>query len=77
MNLWNSPRSGRKHKAWGASPRINIEKLILSPRGGRQRCRPLRGLDMVHLWRILGLAPQALFCRLLRRLLTTAAPRAT
>src|SRR6185369_3523906 len=39
-----SPRSGRKHKAWGASPRIEAIKTRLSARSARQRCRPLRGL---------------------------------
>src|SRR5215212_10700996 len=68
-----SPRSGRKHKAWGASPRIEIEIERLSPRSGRQRvmvlgCRPLRGLKLFGLPLILGLAPQALCFRPLRGL---------
>ena len=54
------------------APRSRLEKR-LSPRSGRQRkastrCRPLRGLEHICWFVILGLAPQALCCRLLRRL---------
>src|SRR5690349_6601025 len=31
-----SPRSGRQHTAWGASPRFTITPRLLSPRSGRQ-----------------------------------------
>jgi len=68
-----SSRSERQHKAWGASPRIAINKKQTSPRSGRQRmmrkrCRPLRGLCRYWGFAILGLAPQALCCRSLREL---------
>jgi hypothetical protein len=33
----DSLRSRRKHKAWGASPRIMIANTLLSPRSGRKR----------------------------------------
>ena len=69
---YEEPRSGRKHKAWGASPRIKIKKAIepakratafrmdaLSPASRAQSC---------FLIQILGLAPQALCCRPLRGL---------
>ena len=32
----SSPRSGRQHKAWGASPRITRNKKAPSPRSGRK-----------------------------------------
>src|SRR5215510_13314097 len=38
-----SPRSGRKHKAWGASPR-NIKHKNDGARETGGSCRPLRGL---------------------------------
>src|SRR5215213_3654161 len=45
-----SPRSGRQHKAWGASPRIMIHPTMIQPakRAAAHvtgRCRPLRGLQ--------------------------------
>jgi hypothetical protein len=40
---WNL-RSRWQNKAWGASPRIKMQEIGSSPRSGRQRCRPLRGL---------------------------------
>ena len=56
------------------APGSRLEKR-LSPRSGRQRkastrCRPLRGLEHICWFVILGLAPQALCCHLLRRLKT-------
>src|SRR5262245_39968236 len=67
LHSFNSPRSGRKHKAWGASPRINIEIESESAKRptaqGIRRCRPLRGLVPFIYNPILGLAPQALCLR--------------
>jgi len=60
-----SPRSGRKRKAWGASPRIRKAKIFGAREAGdslkSSRCRPLARA-------ILGLAPQALRFRPLRGL---------
>ena len=42
-HLFLSLRSRRKHKAWGASPRIFMQQ-VSSPRSGRQRWRPFHGL---------------------------------
>jgi len=68
----DSPRSGRKHKAWGASPRIINKKSQRARETGDSlkwsRCRPLRGLNRYWGIVILGLAPQALCFRPLRRL---------
>ena len=36
-----SPRSGRQHKAWGASPRKTSTDRVQARESGRQRCRPL------------------------------------
>jgi hypothetical protein len=66
--------SGRKHKAWGASPRIKLRNNRGARDSGRQRemlqafarCRGLRSL-LIGAFN-LGLAPQALCLRLLRRL---------
>jgi len=66
------PRSGRQNKAWGASPRLGVQKMRVEPAKratalNRKRCRPLRGLRALLINADLGLAPQALFCHLLRR----------
>jgi len=68
-----SPRSGRQHKAWGASPRKASRKKGRKPvkRATAQStrgCRPFHGLGASVVWANLGLAPQALCCHLLRRL---------
>jgi hypothetical protein len=63
MERFASPRSGRQLNRWIAirmSPSIHYWK--------RAVCRPLRGLG-ISLWlSYLGLTPQALCWRLLRRL---------
>ena len=66
-----SLRSRRQHKAWGVSPRIRWAK----PAGARETgdsvestgCHPLSRALLITEFN-LGLAPQALCCRLLRRL---------
>jgi len=65
--------SRRKHKAWGASPRLTCqikrpESATAADRLEVSRCRPFHGLRLVFCDLILGLAPQALCLRLLRRL---------
>jgi hypothetical protein len=67
-----SLRSRRQHKAWGASPRLAFDNQA-SPRQRVTACRfhavaPFHGLNRFFLILILGLAPQALCCHLLRRL---------
>jgi len=67
-----SSRSERQHKAWGASPRINESKIDVEPAKRATACDAF-GLSPTsraqsRFLRILGLAPQALYCRLLRRL---------
>src|SRR4051794_147278 len=71
-----SPRSGRKHKAWGASPRITNQKHIEareavdSPEMAHAVAR-FTGSKIICLV-ILGIAPQALCLHPLRGL---CAPR--
>jgi len=70
-----SLRSRRQNKTWGASPRITKNKLSLQPvkRAAESECLSadarIRGLKskLITPW-ILGLAPQALCLRPLRRL---------
>jgi len=68
----DSPRSGRKHKAWGASPRIAGKKSDQARESGRQRfmlrLTPASRARSRFLLAILGLAPQALCSRPLRGL---------
>ena len=86
-----SPRSGRQHKAWGVSPRIAVSQRSGSPRSGRQpQHLSANGCaDMTAVARSAGsvrfavvylgfrfASPQALCCRLLRRLLQKSAPKA-
>src|SRR3569832_873319 len=69
-----SLRSRRKHKAWGASPRIRTQKGKSGARetGDSVKCEVFRPLSraLAHFFGSinLGLAPQALCFRLLRRL---------
>src|SRR3569832_873318 len=69
-----SLRSRRKHKAWGASPRLMDPKKWARARdSGRKTSHftlsPVsRAPDLPFCVLILGLAPQALCLRLLRRL---------
>ena len=79
----NSPRSGWQRKAWGVSPRnrelnsaepakratacsLNCTLYHLFTHGQPSHSRPLRGLA-IYLTSFLGLKPQALCFRLLRR----------
>ena len=62
------PAKQASAKAWGASPRLAIIKSERSARSARQRCRPLTRAQGPIFTTILGLAPQALCLRLLRRL---------
>ena len=71
-SIWLSLRSRRKHRAWGVSPRKNNQKGRRTRETGDRaahcthRCRPFHGLvDRFHIF--LGLTPQALCLRLLRR----------
>ena len=67
-----SPRSGRKHKAWGASPRIAKRKYYSSPRRGWQRVQkrlsPTSRAQFCFLFAFPGACAKALCCRPLRRL---------
>ncbi len=67
-----SSRSERQRKAWGASPRITIQKHDGARGAGDSlrwsRCRPFHGLQNIFRCAILGLAPQALCCPSLREL---------
>ena len=52
--LWLLPlnlRSRWQNRAWGASPRLAECTHDLSPRSGRQRCRPFHGLKSFFLFR--------------------------
>src|SRR5215212_7013728 len=65
-----SPRSGRQHKAWGASPRIRSQKQARARETGDSvkftGFRPLsRAPTSFYSYVNLGLAPQALCLRLL------------
>jgi hypothetical protein len=65
-----SLRSRRKHKAWGASPRIRSSKDTEARENGRQReissLSPAITGSRSFYWHVnLGLAPQALCLRLL------------
>jgi hypothetical protein len=51
-------RSRWQNKAWGARPRKRGTTKGVSPRSGRQRCRPFHGLGALFLWTNLGLAPR-------------------
>jgi hypothetical protein len=62
-----SPRSGRRHKAWGASSRIVIKDMSRVREVGGSAVTRFAG--SVHLFgKYLGLAPQALCLRPLRGL---------
>ena len=68
-----SLRSRRQHKALGVSPRISESKIDVEPAKRATACgvfglSPTSRAQSRFLIRILGLAPQALCCRLLRRL---------
>jgi hypothetical protein len=67
-----SPRSGREHKAWGASPRITNQKTIrVREAGGSAYWNAVaRFAGSINILRfvILRLAPQALLLRPLRGL---------
>ena len=67
----SSPRSGRQNKAWGGAeggtPGQVRRAIKPVKRAAATDCRPLCGLR-AHYYRALGLTPQALCCRLLRRL---------
>jgi hypothetical protein len=61
-----SLRSRRQHKAWGASPRL--PKQTAPKRMKRATALPPAPRARASLFHsVLGLAPQALFCHLLRR----------
>jgi hypothetical protein len=71
--IFLSLRSRRKHKAWGASPRLTCqikerEPAIAGERLEISRGRPFSRASLSFDDLILGLAPQALCLRLLRRL---------
>ena len=66
-----SPRSGRQHKAWGASPRKPQKIRAQARETGDSAILPeavarFTGLGLLYLAN-LGLAPQALCCRPLSR----------
>src|SRR6185295_1251846 len=52
--LWET----RLHSFWGASPRKALSTRALSPRSGRQRCRPFHGLRFGFVWLTWGLRPR-------------------
>ena len=73
MRLLKSVRSTRKRKAWGVSARlISVEHREARGAGGSgletMRCRPLSRALINNQRFVLGLTPQALRSRLLRRL---------
>jgi len=67
--VWRRVREADGRIKPGAqAPGSSAKKYGPSPRSGRQRCRPLRGLGRPFFMFYLGLAPQALLCRPLRGL---------
>ena len=71
LRLAFSLRSRRKHKAWGASPRYFSQTASKPAQRATALPPAARAQGLIYRNLILGLAPQALFCRSLRELWLT------